>query len=397
MRSWIVATAYGLWLFSLTEVFYLANGEAGNALQFAVMTGFVPVIMQFFIVGIDTIGLMAPAKFCLILMLVILLSLLGNIQDWTPVFLVCDMAFVLGIALAIAGSPDRRLPRQTAAVFCLFTGLFLLFINFEGEYVWGRLSAHGIQPNFWGTIALSVAVAGLGARRLPLMVFGVGVALLTFYNASARGSLVAFLAAGSIALVVSVLNLRGPRLVIAVAAMGMALGMLAVTEPYISDVFDTVAVDVFKVNDPARGLDSGFTGRTVLWEEAVGLWKKSPLFGIGFHQSEVLLDAPAHNGYLAMLSETGIVGFLLYIYLLGWAFVAGLGLTDRPSLRLVLSTVVGYSVYGFFEARAFNIANPMSLLFLICCFYALADQQRRRALMRSRPEPVPVAILSPSP
>src|SRR5262249_33853758 len=155
-----------------------------------------------------------------------------------------------------------------------------------------------------------------------------------------RGSLVAFLAAGAIALVVSVLNLRGPRLVVAVATMGMVLGILSVTEPYISDLFDNVASNVFKVDDPRRGVDSGFTGRTELWEETFNVWERSPLLGVGFHQHELMMNSlGAHNAYLAMLADTGIIGLSLYVGLLGWAFIAGLGMSDRPSLRLVLATV----------------------------------------------------------
>jgi len=380
MKFWIVASAYGLWLFGLVEVFYLTNGTADNALEFTLMAGAVPAGLQLFLLGLDPIGLVAPVKFALVLLLIILLSYFGNAQDWTPLIQACNISFVLGVAILAAGSPDERLLPAIAMLCSVFTGILLIYVNFTGEYVWGRLAAHHIQPNFWGTIGLAVALAALGARRLPLMLLGLGAGLLTLYDASARGSLVGLLAALLALLLVAGRRLRDRRLVTVLIGTGTLLVVAMAASSYVSGLADVIWSDVFKGDDPYRGLGSGLTGRTELWEETLDVWIKSPLFGVGYHQHENMMSTiGAHNAYLAMLADTGVFSLLLYGWLLVRSFVAGLTIEQPALRRLTIAYVVGYAVYGFFEARAFNSGNPLSLLFLMCCFAALAHHARQRA------------------
>ena len=394
MKLGIVATAYGLWLFGLVEIFYLTYGQADNALEFTLIAGAVPALLQFFLLGVDPLGLVTPVKFSIVLVLLILVSYFGNASDWTPLIQTCNITFVLGIAVLAAGSPDERLLPATAMLCSVFTGILLLYINFTGEYLWGRLVAHHIQPNFWGTIGLAVALAALGARRFPLMLLGLGAGLLTLYDASARGSLVGLLAAFAALFILAGHRLRDHRLVTVLigTAVLLVIGMLA--SSYFSGLADVIWSDVFKGDDPYRGIGSGLTGRTELWGETVDVWIRSPLFGVGYHQHENLMSTVgAHNAYLAMLADTGIFSLLLYCWLLVRSFFAGLTIKEPALRRLTIAYVVGYAVYGFFEARAFNSGNPLSLLFLMCCFSALAHQAKQRAAASAYAGPSPSGSL----
>ena len=87
----------------------------------------------------------------------------------------------------------------------------------------------------------------------------------------------------------------------------------------------------------------------------------------------------AHNAYLATLADMGVCGLIVYLWFLGWSFLAALPIRDPASRRFTLGIIAGYAVYGLFEARAFNLGNPFSLLFLMAAFYAIVSQQRRRA------------------
>ena len=396
MKLGIVATAYGLWLFGLVEIFYLTYGQADNALEFTLIAGAVPALLQFFLLGVDPLGLVTPVKFSIVLVLLILVSYFGNASDWTPLIQTCNITFVLGIAVLFAGSPDERLLPATAMLCSVFTGILLLYINFTGEYLWGRLVAHHIQPNFWGTIGLAVALAALGARRFPLMLLGLGAGLLTLYDASARGSLVGLLAAFAALFILAGHRLRDHRLVTVLigTAVLLVIGMLASS--------------FLLLFWPCRDLSgrtcskatthivefSGLTGRTELWGETVDVWIRSPLFSIGYHQHENLMSTVgAHNAYLAMLADTGIFSLLLYCWLLVRSFLAGLTIKEPALRRLTIAYVVGYAVYGFFEARAFNSGNPLSLLFLMCCFSALAHQAKQRAAASAYAGPSPSGSL----
>jgi O-antigen ligase len=105
------------------------------------------------------------------------------------------------------------------------------------------------------------------------------------------------------------------------------------------------------------------------------------LFGVGFREHERFLDwVPAHNAYLAMLADTGLVGLFVYVVLLISSLLASWGMKDPRTRRFVLTTIVGYIVIGFFDRRAINAGNPYGLLILMCCSVALVDQSLRRAI-----------------
>ena len=80
--------------------------------------------------------------------------------------------------------------------------------------------------------------------------------------------------------------------------------------------------------------DSTFTGRLAIWQYVLSRWEESPYFGQGFGalwqigaQVEAQLHAAqinwlmneAHNGYLDVLAQTGIIGIIL----LGFSLISG--------------------------------------------------------------------------
>jgi O-antigen ligase len=72
--------------------------------------------------------------------------------------------------------------------------------------------------------------------------------------------------------------------------------------------------------------DEAFSQRTVLMQQSLTMFTKAPVFGVGvnnffnnlnFPNSQLtpLLIQPVHNIFLLVLSETGLIGFCLFIYL----------------------------------------------------------------------------------
>ena len=376
----IVAASYGAWLFLINLVFYLAHGNDLNSLQYAVMLGCIPAALQFMLVGFDQRGISTPLKFSLALLVIVLLSYLANpgyIVDWLPVIQTVNVIFLLSVAMLAAGCPERRLVLEIAAAYAVFTSIFLIPINLNGLYIWGRLSA-GMEPNYWGLIGVSVSVAALGFRN-PLFAgpcFLIGC--WTMYDASSRSSMVGLAAAIIVLLCRGALELRGWRLYAALSAVaGILIALILTWHSANTGATNIVAGDVLKLNDPYRGLDSGFTGRTEVWSDALKLWINHPLFGVGFRMHEQILDFPAHNAYLAMAADTGIFGLLLYCALLVRSFAAGWRLQDPIARRLIIATVVSYAEVGLFERRAINVGNPMGIIFVMACFLAFTFAARR--------------------
>ena len=71
------------------------------------------------------------------------------------------------------------------------------------------------------------------------------------------------------------------------------------------------------------GLDSSAEERVTIWEDAVQVFNEDPIFGTGFntyaYMGRVGLYTDTHNYYLKVLSETGLIGLLIFLWLLGVA------------------------------------------------------------------------------
>jgi O-antigen ligase len=404
MRLHTVVAAYALWILAIVIVFYLVQGDNENALQLVVMCGAIPALCQIFLLGIDWRGLVAPVKLWLVFVLVVLLSYLLNGTDprtaptdigqgvippaWTPIVFTLNAVFILAVGTLVAGSPDRRLVRSIGSLYCILTAPFLVYIILTGERVSGRLSA-GLQFNMWGLVGLTVCLGALARKPGPLAIAAFAVGLSSILESSSRENLLCVVAA---LLVVTPLYLEGlsrGRLLAALAALCVTLfAAVLLLDPYILDAIQYFNRDILLLDSRERGINSGFTGRTDIWAETVGLWLKSPLLGIGFRQHERFLAGwPAHNAYLAMLADMGLVGLVVYLVLLISSLVAAWSIQDQRTRRFVVAVIVAYIVSGFMDRRTINAGNPFSVLFLMCSSLALVDQSLRRAAVLWRKSP----------
>lgn len=71
-----------------------------------------------------------------------------------------------------------------------------------------------------------------------------------------------------------------------------------------------------------KGLSFDYdTTRTMLTQRALSLWESSPILGVGTNYFSQGFDYSAHNSYLQLLCENGIVGLILFILFLTYNFV----------------------------------------------------------------------------
>ena len=82
-------------------------------------------------------------------------------------------------------------------------------------------------------------------------------------------------------------------------------------------LFDTIENNfIFDIIGRITGRDITFTGRIYIWEEAIEIYKTSPLFGIGYGYTEPIYIWDkyyhCHNLYLTMLIYGGILGFAVF-------------------------------------------------------------------------------------
>jgi O-antigen ligase len=395
MRLQIVAVAYAAWLLGVFVAFYATYPDV-NLLQVAVLCGVIPAASQLLLLGIEWRGLVAPAKLWLAYLLVILLSYLWNVADpyrapsgeemalipaaWTPLTYTLNAAFIMVVGTLVAGSPDHRLLRSIAGFYAIFAAVFVVYIDLTGKMVWGRLYANGITSNVWGLMGLTVCLAALARKRGVIAVATFTAGMATILLASSREHLLAVFVSLLVAAALYYRDMNRARVVtLLIGACVLLIATELLFDPYILRVVNYISSDVLLLNSANRGISSGFTGRTQIWQETFDLWLKSPIFGFGYRQHERFLAGdPAHSAYLAVLADTGLLGLIAYLTLLIGSLKASWGIRDGRTRRFVVTTIVSYIIIGFFDRRTIDAGNPCSLFFLMCCSLALADQSLRR-------------------
>ena len=153
-------------------------------------------------------------------------------------------------------------------------------------------------------------------------------------------------------------------------AGSLAIGLVAITDgSRISSLAQRVISE-----------DAGFSGRTSLWNSAVEMTKTRPLLGWGlgsFSPTYSVLSsagtvdnrpfhATAHNLYLHVSAERGILGFLA-LGLLGWATASCLRrpLPGQEAIAKALSlSFVGAVVYGLVQ-YPFHLRSISCLLWVL--------------------------------
>ncbi len=380
MRVFVVASVYAAWLVLINVVFYLVHGHDLGPQEYAVLGGVVPMGLQILLLGFDPVGMTRPARVMGLFFLIVLLSYLFNGADWTGVTYVVELLYISAVTMLIAGCPDRRLLPSIAVLYSVPTAIWLIYIDTFGRYEWGRLVEGDLESNAWGLIGLSVAVAAFAHRSRIAGAFCLAAACLTIYDASSRSSMVGLAVAISLIGLRYAFELRNRRFLGALAALAFGLAFVVVVFPWLRDSASDFFVNLFKLDDPYRGLSSGSTGRSTLWRAALALWWDHPWFGVGFrmHEAYLPLNFSAHNAYLAMLADTGVFGFLWYMGLLLAAWIGMFRLEEGPTRHLVIALVSSYTLIGLFERRAINGANPMSLMFLMAVMLIMRENSLAR-------------------
>jgi exopolysaccharide production protein ExoQ len=124
------------------------------------------------------------------------------------------------------------------------------------------------------------------------------------------------------------------------------------------------------------GKDTGFTGRTEIWSNMMDEIKKHWVFGCGFQgfwmtpksSLEVFLydlQWPvnhAHQGYLDLLNETGLVGLSIFLMMMIQYFK---NLLPRWKSSYLSTVVVGVLILEFMETTLFRSDSVCGCLFLL--------------------------------
>ena len=279
-----------------------------------------------------------------------------------------------------------RKPRHIVVLFAVFVAAALTSVAIgvlrapaadpTGE---GRLTGVGLNPNQLGALLIVAVVLAatlaMNRRWSPLMRFGAlaaaAVAAINLYMTQSRGALVGLGLALVVAPLVAGRGRRAGALVLVVATLVATIGWFAVVAP---------ASAVERVTHPTT---AGGSGREDLWTVGLRMVDDHPLRGVGAgnfrvssidyllrpgrtQRDEYIVDTPKvpHNIYLAVLSELGAVGLVLFGVILGSALRSALRAAQtfarrgEPTMELLarglLISLVGYLAALFFSSQIYD-------------------------------------------
>ncbi len=220
----------------------------------------------------------------------------------------------------------------------------------EGE-VPNRVTGPFFDSNYFGaylaaaaTLGVACAVIARSARLKAAIMALTAVIGFVLVLTLSRGALVA-LVAGLTTLAFTRGRRVGLAAVAAILLLGVALWPLFAELRYGTD------------SGLARaGVSSQLenSGRTGAWIAGLEVFQSSPLVGVGWGRlvEEASTGIAAHNWYIAVLAETGITGFILWMLFI---VASVLALRRRPQA----AQTVGFSVLATWMVAALFIEVPV--------------------------------------
>jgi len=149
---------------------------------------------------------------------------------------------------------------------------------------------------------------------------------------------------------------------------------------------------ILQLNNSYRGLNSGFTGRSVAWLYSLQTILNNPMFGVGlgnayleFSNSNVtgtILDGgyaymltSTHNGYLALFLELGVISALLLLTKIISGMCKFIKIYSSGHGIIFVGFLASYLFFGVFEEVFINLGNPMSLIFMTFAIVGLSYER----------------------
>lgn len=260
-----------------------------------------------------------------------------------------------------------------------------VFVHVSGQDIL-RASAFFPDPHmmaFYTGMLLPFAVAffSVSGSRAEKFFYAVCAAVLFFGDALtfSRGGYVGLLGGGISAL----LLLRDRLLIKNPSRVLLALPLIIL---FVATLFASpFGARLFSILDFSEGSNQG---RIATWTQALAIIEQHPIAGIGIGNYAYSVDpsassrAPfyAHNLYLDIAAESGIIAALLWIGILLCAFFAFARNKKRDPFAVAGAvSIVIFSVHAFFEMPLYSV-HILPLLLIILAFSATHVVQSRHGV-----------------
>jgi hypothetical protein len=270
----------------------------------------------------------------------------------------------------------------------------------HGLFRYGPLNTHPVLMGLiFGVGSILMARQAILATTIShrvAMIAGSLLAGIFIIAASARGALLSLSIAAITAVVLDVRFGKGTHLKL-MGACVVAAGVLAFS---VGNNIAAYLDAILQIHSSGRGLDSGLSGRDVLWARGISTLVSDPVLlfvGGGLRSSELAtIGFLTENSYITILLDSGLFigGSLIFAFF--YALVNARRLsrdadtsdTSRQMLFLV-PLLVFVLVQSFFERQLLAVGNPASLLVLLV-FVSLSLRSRRIGDLAHFHSPIPV-------
>ncbi len=320
--------------------------------------------------------------------------LAGAIASIEPVFKICLFTFLMMTAI------DRPSRLRTIALMFVVMGVWMAYhchLQMTRGYGFGRLPPMWIPPIAEAPAYYRAMYFGIFSDPNDTAQFMATCIPFSFVLLRRRNVLTFLIALGiSYFLVKGVLltDSRGGQLAL-VAVFGTQIVLLFPHRwfPYL--MFAGFAVGLALCPFSGGVLDASAHGRVVFWGLANQMFKRNPIFGIGYEMAWIVTDKglALHNAFVTCYAELGLFGYWFWFLLIqvgvvgAWRARGALQRVADPEAqwlrRLAGQTIcamMGFCVSGYFLSRTF-----MYPLFSLMAMLAVIPLLARRYLPPHHP------------
>ena len=322
-----------------------------------------------------------------------------GMKTWFGFFLWHFMPFL--IILFLCATKDK-VDKFLSAIFC---GYFIscLYAIYQGVFIYKLNIAHGRAASFVGH---PMTLAGWSCILLPMLL------IFIFRKDISKKLHLAYCALFVIGCVALVFNsTRGAWLALAIALPLISLPFILKSKKlFLGFVSAVVILGLVLANSPSfmKRVDSisdtkhnwSNVSRFIIWDTAYGIFKEHPVLGIGLgsfsrEYKNTVVDrtlkrnvplkdwqkkhlqnlSHAHNNYLHMLAENGLVGFLGYIFAFGfilWKNIKNYLLNKNPYALMIVGSTTALLLQGMTEYNFGNSSVMKIYWFVLACLIVMA-------------------------
>jgi len=256
----------------------------------------------------------------------------------------------------------------------------------------GRFSTGGLDPNdFAGLLVIAMAVFLFGGLATPVSISTLIPTSLGVFLSGSRTGIVAVLATVTLSLFVGGKRRRRLLSVFIAAVVAIAaVGLVSYSQP-------TLVADLVSRYSSLANLreERTWAGRLDLWHAAARLIEERPITGVGAGSFPSVCEqysvqctvinsvrpggAVAHNMYLSVAAELGLVGLFLFLWVHWSVFRCVFPL--RRSNRLAVGVLLGCAAFGVMgQTLTWEYAKIGFLLYGSALALSYADKQKKYGL-----------------